>query len=89
MVTFFGEFHELSKIDNLGKSYDLKAKQVDALSESIRISGDLFMSARADYMEVLMTQRDVLEAKFELVDTKKEQMIATISAYRALGGGWK
>lgn len=81
--------NELSKIDNLGKSYHLKAKQVDALSESIRISGDLFMSARADYMEVLMTQRDVLEAKFELVDTKKEQMIATISAYRALGGGWK
>ena len=81
--------NELSNIDNLGKSYDLKAKQVEALSESIRISGDLFMSARADYMEVLMTQRDVLEAKFELVDTKKEQMIATISAYRALGGGWK
>ena len=81
--------NQLAKIDNLGKSYDLKEKQVDALSESIIISGDLFLSARADYMEVLMTQRDVLEAKFELVDTKKEQMIAMISAYRALGGGWK
>ncbi len=81
--------NELSKIDNLGNVYELKLKQVNALSESIRISGDLFMSARADYMEVLMTQRDVLEAKFELVDTKKEQMIAAINAYRALGGGWK
>jgi multidrug efflux system outer membrane protein len=81
--------NQISKIDNLSKSYELKAKQVEALSESIRISGDLFLSARADYMEVLLTQRDVLEAKFELVDTKKEQMIATINAYRALGGGWK
>jgi len=81
--------NQISKIDNLTKSYDLKAKQVEALSESIRISSDLFLSARADYMEVLMTQRDVLEAKFELVDTKKEQMVATINAYRALGGGWK
>ena len=81
--------NQISKIDNLNKSYELKAKQVEALSESIRISGDLFLSARADYMEVLLTQRDVLEAKFELVDTKKEQMVAMINAYRALGGGWK
>ncbi|MEJ6584158.1 MAG: TolC family protein [Crocinitomicaceae bacterium] len=81
--------NQISKIDNLSKSYELKAKQVVALSESIRISGDLFLSARADYMEVLLTQRDVLEAKFELVDTKKEQLTATINAYRALGGGWK
>ena len=81
--------NQLANIDNLGKSYELKAQQVEALSESIRISGDLFASARADYMEVLMTQRDVLEAKFELIDTKKEQMVAMINAYRALGGGWK
>lgn len=81
--------NELSNIDNLSKSFSLKKQQVDALSQSIQISGDLFMSARADYMEVLMTQRDVLEAKFELIDTKKEQMIATINAYKALGGGWK
>lgn len=81
--------NQLAKIDNISKSYELKQQQVDALSESIQISGDLFLSARADYMEVLMTQRDVLEAKFELVDTKKEQMVAMISAYRALGGGWK
>ena len=81
--------NQLAKIDNLEKSYGLKEQQVAALSESISISGDLFTSARADYMEVLMTQRDVLDAKFELVDTKKEQMVAVISAYRALGGGWK
>lgn len=81
--------NQLSNMDNLNKSYELKKQQVEALSESIRISTDLFTSARADYMEILMTQRDVLEAKFELVETKKEQMIATINAYRALGGGWK
>lgn len=81
--------NQLSNMDNLSKSYALKELQVDALTESTQISADLFMSARADYMEVLLTQRDVLEAKFELVDTKKEQMVAMINAYRALGGGWK
>jgi len=80
--------NQLAKIDNLGKSYDLKTQQVDALTQSITISNDLFRSARADYMEVLLTQRDALESKFELVETKKEQMNAFVNMYRALGGGW-
>jgi len=79
----------LSSIDNLQKSYELKAKQVDALTRSIDISNDLFRSARADYLEVLMTQRDALEARLELVETKKEQLSAMILLYRGLGGGWQ
>ncbi|WP_315824932.1 TolC family protein [Paraflavitalea speifideaquila] len=62
---------QLSNISNLGKSYELKSKQVDALTRSIDISNDLFKSARADYLEVLMTQRDALESKLELIETKR------------------
>lgn len=80
--------NQLSKINNLEKSYDLKSKEVDALTQSINISNDLFKSARADYMEVLMTQRDALESKFELIETKQQQMSALVNIYRALGGGW-
>lgn len=80
---------QLSKIDNLGKSYDLKSQQVEALTKSIDISNDLFKSARADYLEVLMTQRDALEAKLELVETKKEQLNSVVHIYRNLGGGWQ
>ncbi len=80
--------NQLSNINNLRKSYDLKSKQVQALTESIDISNTLFKSARADYMEVLLTQRDALEAKFELVETKMQQMNARVKMYRALGGGW-
>lgn len=79
---------QLSNIDNLQKSYDLKAKQVKALTESIDISNDLFKSARADYFEVLMTQRDALESKLELIETKKQQLNAVVNIYHALGGGW-
>ncbi len=80
---------QLSKIDNLGKRYDLKSKEVDALTRSINISNDLFKSARADYLEVLLTQRDALESKLELVETRKEQMNAVVNIYQELGGGWK
>ncbi|MGZ3932458.1 MAG: TolC family protein, partial [Bacteroidia bacterium] len=80
--------NQLSNISNLKKSYDLKAKQVLTLTQSIDISTVLFKSARADYMEVLLTQRDALESKFELIETKKQQMNAMVNIYQALGGGW-
>ncbi|MDF2190682.1 TolC family protein [Paraflavitalea sp. CAU 1676] len=80
---------QLSNISNLEKNYDLKSKQVNALTRSIDISNDLFKNARADYLEVLLTQRDALEAKLELIETKKQQLNAVVNVYRDLGGGWK
>lgn len=81
--------NQVSKIDNLKQSYDLKSQQVETLTKSIEISNGLFRSARADYMEVLLTQRDALESKFELIETKQQQMNAMVNVYRALGGGWR
>jgi NodT family efflux transporter outer membrane factor (OMF) lipoprotein len=80
--------NQVAKISNLAKSYELKSQQVDALTRSIDISNDLFRNARADYMEVLLTQRDALESKFELVETRMQQMKAMVNIYQALGGGW-
>lgn len=81
--------NQLYVANNLEKSYDLRKKQVNALTESIRISNNLFKSARADYMEVLLTQREALEAKMDLIETKQAQLSAMITLYQALGGGWK
>jgi multidrug efflux system outer membrane protein len=80
--------NQVSNISNLRRSFELREKQVQALTQSIAISTRLFRNARADYMEVLMTQRDALEARFELVDTKLQQMNAMVNIYQALGGGW-
>ena len=79
---------ELSNIENLQQAYQLKSKEVEALTGSIDISNDLFKSARADYLEVLMTQRDALDSKMELIETKLHQLNAVTNVYRSLGGGW-
>ena len=81
--------NKLTRIKNLDESYKLKSQEVEALKQSIDISNDLFKYARADYMEVLLTQRDVLEAKFELVEIKVNQLKTTVAIYKSLGGGWK
>ena len=80
--------NQLSKMENLKKSYDLKENQVKALTESIDLSTRLFQSARIEYIEVLLTQREALESKMELVETKKDQLMTRVNVYQALGGGW-
>ena len=81
--------NQVSNIRNLDQSYSYRQKQVQRLNESIDISGILFRSARADYVEVLLTQEEALESRFELAETKRQQLIARVDLYRALGGGWK
>ena len=79
--------NQLANIGNLTRSYNEKALEVQNLNESVAIATDLFRSARAEYTEVLFTQRDALESKFDLIETKMQQLHATVQAYRALGGG--
>jgi len=81
--------NQISNIDNLDKNYQLKKKQVDYLVQSIDVSTQLFKSARADYLDVLLTQRDALDAKKELIETKQKQIIAMVDLYKSLGGGWQ
>jgi NodT family efflux transporter outer membrane factor (OMF) lipoprotein len=81
--------NEMSNISNLEKAYTVKSQEVEVLTKSIDISNDLFKSARANYLEVLMTQREALQSKLELVETKKQQFNSVTNMYKALGGGWK
>lgn len=80
--------NQLSRLDNFSKSYEAKLKEVNLLVESITISNNLFLSARADYNEVLLTQEEALESKMELIEIKMKLLKAKTNIYRALGGGW-
>lgn len=80
--------NKISNISNLEQQFLLKSDQVNALSESIELVNQLFKSARVEYLEVLLTQREALEAKLELIEIKQKQVGATVDLYRALGGGW-
>ncbi len=90
IINAYGEVsNQVSNIDNLQKNYQLKSAQVDAMTQSVDVANQLFQSARADYLEVLLTQREALEAKTELIETKQKQISAMVNLYRSLGGGWK
>ncbi len=63
-------------------------KAVDALNESVRISTIRYTDGKADYFEVLNAQQDLFPAETELARTERDQRIAIVQIYRALGGGW-
>ena len=74
---------------NLRERYERQIQQVETLERASATAVILYRSARADYQEVLLTRRDALRAELELLETKKEQLQATVGVYRALGGGWR
>ncbi len=79
----------MSALDNLSNSYAAKQAQIDQLEASVNIANKLFASARGEYLEVLLARRESLEAKSELIDTRKEQFTALVELYQSLGGGWR
>lgn len=79
----------MSAIDNLEWVYRFKSQQVETLDRSTSIAGVLFSNARANYLEVLTAQREALDVKLELVETRLRQRVAMTNLYRALGGGWR
>jgi outer membrane protein TolC len=79
----------LSNIRNLQKVHSLKEQQSRVLENSVEASGELYKTARATYLEVLIAQQSALLANLELIEAIKRQRLSTVTIYKALGGGWK
>ncbi|TWI79000.1 NodT family efflux transporter outer membrane factor (OMF) lipoprotein [Lacibacter cauensis] len=90
MLTAFGEVYTgMRKIDNISQAIQLKTEEVKVLENAIENARLLFQSNRADYLEVLTAQQNLLEAKLSLVQLKKNQYQETANLFKAIGGGWK
>ncbi len=81
--------NSLSKLNNLEKSVEAKGLQIASLEQSVDVANRLFASAHGEYLEVLLAQRETLEARSELIETRQQQLSALVDLYQALGGGWQ
>ncbi len=79
--------NRLSKVENYGQAIEIKKQQLESLESSVNNATMLFQNARAEYMEVLLAQRDLQEARMVVIETKQQQLSAIVTAYQALGGG--
>ena len=77
----------ISKVQNYSQSIEIKKQQLEALEASVAAATDLFKNARVEYIDVLFAQRDLMDARMVLIDTKRQQLAAIVNTYQALGGG--
>lgn len=63
-------------------------RAVAALRESVRLSTLRYSGGLAGYFEVIESQQQLFPAENALAQTRRDQLIAVVQLYRALGGGW-
>jgi len=83
--------NRMAKVENYTKSIEIKKQQVEALAASVVAATSLYQFPRAgvdiDYLDVLLAQDALFEARRELIETKQQQLSAIVNVYQALGGG--
>jgi multidrug efflux system outer membrane protein len=67
---------------------DQQAREVKALDRAVRVSTDRYVAGRASYYEVLEAQQQLFPAELSLARTHRDQELAVVALYKALGGGW-
>ena len=79
--------NRLSKVEKFTNSIAIKKQQLKTLESAVEFASTLFQNARTEYLDVLIAQRDLRDARVVLIDTKVEQLTAIVNTYQALGGG--
>ncbi|OWY28868.1 efflux transporter outer membrane subunit [Herbaspirillum robiniae] len=78
----------LGAIRSLEERYRLKSGEVDQARFAFELSEIRYRAGAEDLMVVLDTQRILSEAQNQLGQIKLQRLQATVSLYKALGGGW-
>jgi multidrug efflux system outer membrane protein len=63
-------------------------RRLKALQDVSRLSRMRFEGGEATYLEVLDADRDVFEAQSQLAQGRRDEFLALVAVYKAMGGGW-
>jgi len=62
---------------------------VEELQTSVSLSLQRYNDGIASYFEVLEAQQQYFPAELILARTQRDELVAVVELYRALGGGWQ
>ncbi len=79
----------LGQIRSLDEQSKLKNTEMEQARFAFELSEIRYRSGAEDLMTVLDTQRSLSEVQNELGQIKLKRLKATVSLYKALGGGWQ
>jgi multidrug efflux system outer membrane protein len=75
--------------ERLGELREQRVRQVGALETAVKLSSERYIAGKASYYEVLEAQQQLFPAEFSVVRTQRDQLLAVVALYKALGGGWR
>lgn len=61
----------------------------NAARDAVRLSNIRYTGGVTSYLEVLDSERQVFDAELGLVRSQRDEVLAVVRLYRALGGGWQ
>lgn len=67
---------------------DAQAEQVESLRSAFRLATLRYKGGLANYLDVLIAQRNLFDAELALTGTHRLQLVSVVQLYKALGGGW-
>lgn len=56
--------------------------------EALHLAQLEYLNGKATYLDVLVAQRELFNAEIALAQTQRDQLIAVVQVYKAIGGGW-
>ena len=65
-----------------------QAARVEAERKALKIAEVRYVGGVSDYLEVLDSQRSLFDAELDAAESIREQLVAVVRLYKALGGGW-
>ncbi len=63
-------------------------RQVNALKAALRLANLRYKGGLANYLDVLIAQRNLFDAELALATTRRLYLTSVVQLYKALGGGW-
>jgi multidrug efflux system outer membrane protein len=91
--TILGAFQETSDAliaqQTLVRQREDLERQVRSLQQSVDLSFIRYDGGRATYFEILEAQQQLYPAEYQLSETRRDQLLAVVNLYKALGGGWQ
>lgn len=62
---------------------------VNAADSTLKLANIRYQSGYSQFLEVLIAQGTYNDAWLNLIQEKRDRLLATVELYKALGGGWK
>ncbi len=91
--TILNAFREVSDSLVLGtqlaEARQFQAHEVTSLETAVKLSSERYVAGKASYYEVLEAQQQLFPTQLSLARTQRDQLLAVVSLYKALGGGWR